>query len=343
MGVRIGINGFGRIGRNFFRAMLANPDAGLELVAVNDLGDAAVFAHLLKYDSVLGPLAHDVKATEDGIAVDGQSFQWVSEPEPAKLPWQELGVQIVFESTGRNTARAAAAKHLDAGAKKVIISAPSDDADATFCVGVNHETYDASKHHVISNASCTTNCLAPMARILHDTFGIERGLMTTVHAYTTENVLLDFYQPTRSGKPDVRRMRAAGLNIIPSSTGAARAIGQVVPEMKGKLNGMAFRVPVPDGSVTDFVAQVKGNPSTADVNAAFRDAAGSARWQRVLEYTEAPLVSQDIVGNSHSCVFSAGDTLVNEGLVKVIGWYDNEWGYSNRLVDLCAHLERAGL
>jgi len=344
MAVRIGINGFGRIGRNFFRAILANPDAGLDLVAVNDpVGDTATMAHLLKYDSVLGALPHDVKATEDSIAVDGHSFQKLAEFEPDKLPWGDLGVQIVFESSGRFTARDAAAAHLTAGAKKVIISAPSADADATFVMGVNHNTYDASKHHVISNASCTTNCLAPLARILMDSFGIEQGVMTTVHAYTSEQQLVDLAVPGRSGQVDLRRIRAAGLSIIPASTGAARAIGQVIPELKGKLDGMALRVPVPDGSITDLTAILPKAASKDDVNAAFLEAAGSERYQRYVEYTEAPLVSADIVGNPHSCIFSARDTMASGKVVKVLGWYDNEWGYSNRLVDLCRLLERAGL
>ena len=344
MSVRIGINGFGRIGRNFFRAMLSNPDAGLELVAVNDpVGDTATMAHLLKYDSVLGALPHDVKATEDTIAVNGQSFQKLAEFEPDKLPWGDLGAQIVFESSGRFTARDAAAKHLTAGARKVIISAPSADADATFVMGVNQDTYDSSKHHVISNASCTTNCLAPLARVLLDNFGIEQGVMTTVHAYTSEQQLVDLATPGRSGQVDLRRIRAAALSIIPASTGAAKAIGQVIPELQGKLDGMALRVPVPDGSITDLTVILPREASKDQVNAAFREAAGSQRYQRIVEYTEAPLVSSDIVGNSHSCIFSARDTMSSGKIVKVLGWYDNEWGYSNRLVDLCRFLEKAGL
>jgi glyceraldehyde 3-phosphate dehydrogenase len=344
MGVRVGINGFGRIGRSFFRAILANPESGLELVAVNDpFGDTEVMAHLLKYDSIAGTLPHDVKATEDGIAVDGHSFRKLEEREPAAIPWGDLGIQVVLESTGFFTARDKAAAHLEAGAKKVIISAPSSDADFTFVMGVNHTDYDASSQHVLSNASCTTNCLAPMARILHDAFGIERGLITTVHAYTSDQALVDIAQATRSGKPDLRRMRAAALSIIPNTTGAAKAIGVVIPELKGKLDGMALRVPVPDGSITDLVAVVRKEASAESINAAFRDATGTSRYQRIVSYTEAPLVSQDIVGDPHSCVFSAKDTMVNGNVVKILGWYDNEWGFSNRLVDLCAHLERAGL
>ena len=344
MSVRVGINGFGRIGRNFVRAILANPDAGVELVGVNDpFGDTQTMAHLLKYDSIHGVLPQDVKATDDGIAVDGLSFRKLEEREPAQIPWGELGVQIVIESSGVFTSREKAAAHLQGGAKKVVISAPSPDADATVCVGINDDAYDPANHDVISNASCTTNCLAPLARILHDTFGIERGLITTVHAYTSDQNLQDVATPTRSGKPDLRRMRAAAMSIIPNTTGAAKAIGLVVPELQGKLDGMALRVPVPDGSITDLVAVVGGTPSADDVNAAFRDAAGSSRYGKILEYTEAPLVSQDIVGNPASCVFSAKDTMVNGNVVKVLGWYDNEWGFSNRMVDLCAVLERAGL
>ena len=344
MAVRVGINGFGRIGRNFVRAILANPDAGVELVAVNDpFGDTHTMAHLLKHDSVHGVLPQDVKATDDGIAVNGLSFRKLEERDPAQIPWGDLGVQVVIESSGVFTARDKAAGHIEGGARKVVISAPSPDADVTVCVGINDDTYDPSEHHVISNASCTTNCLAPLARILHDTFGIERGLITTVHAYTSDQNLQDMATPSRSGKPDLRRMRAASLSIIPNTTGAAKAIGLVVPELKGKLDGMALRVPVPDGSITDLVAVVGGEPSADDVNAAFRDAAGSSRYSGVLQYSEAPLVSQDIVGNPASCIFSAKDTMVNGNVVKVLGWYDNEWGFSCRLVDLCSILERAGL
>jgi glyceraldehyde 3-phosphate dehydrogenase len=284
-----------------------------------------------------------VKTTSDGIAVDGHSFRKLEEREPAKIPWGDLGVQIVIESTGLFTAREKAAGHLDGGAKKVVISAPSGDADAMLVLGVNDDAYDKSTHHVLSNASCTTNCLAPMARVLHDAFGIERGFMLTVHAYTSDQALVDIAQATRSGKPDLRRMRAAALNTIPNTTGAAKAIGSVIPELDGKLDGMALRVPVPDGSITDLTVTLSKPASKEELNGAFRDAAGSSRYQRILEYTEAPLVSQDIVGNSHSCVFSARDTMSMGDLVKILGWYDNEWGYSNRLVDLCAFLDRAGL
>ena len=344
MTVRVGINGFGRIGRSFFRAILAQGEGDVELVAVNDpFGDTAVMAHLLKYDSVSGVLPHDVKTTEDGFAVDGQSVRKLENKDPAETPWADLGVQVVIESTGLFTAREKAAAHLEGGAKKVIISAPSGDADAMIVLGVNDDSYDPASHHVLSNASCTTNCLAPMARVLHDTLGIERGFMLTVHAYTSDQALVDVAQATRSGKPDLRRMRAAALNVIPNTTGAAKAIGKVIPELDGKLDGMALRVPVPDGSITDLTAVVSKDASKDDINAAFRDAAGSSRYQRILEYTDAPLVSQDIVGNPHSCVFSALETMTNGNIVKVLGWYDNEWGYSNRLVDLCRFLEKAGL
>jgi glyceraldehyde 3-phosphate dehydrogenase len=347
MAVRVGINGFGRIGRSFFRAILAQAsegEGGVELVAVNDpFGDPDVMAHLLKYDSVGGVLPHDVKTTDDGFSVDGQTVQKLENREPAETPWADLGVQVVIESTGLFTAREKAAAHLEGGAKKVIISAPSGDADNMIVLGVNDDSYDPSTHHVISNASCTTNCLAPLARVLHDAFGIEQGTMLTVHAYTSDQALVDIAQATRSGKPDLRRMRAAALNIIPNSTGAAKAIGKVIPELDGKLDGMALRVPVPTGSITDLTAIVSKSTTKDEVNAAFRDAAGSARYQGILEYTEKPLVSSDIVHNSHSSIFSAPDTMVSGNLVKALSWYDNEWGYSNRLVDLCRFLEKRGL
>jgi glyceraldehyde 3-phosphate dehydrogenase len=344
MAVRVGINGFGRIGRSFFRAILAQSEGDVEIVAVNDpFGDPDVMAHLLKYDSVAGVLPHDVKTTDDGFAVDGQSVRKLDNKDPAETPWADLGVQIVIESTGLFTAREKAAGHLSGGAKKVIISGPSSDADLMVVLGVNDASYDPASHDVLSNASCTTNCLGPMVRVLHDSFGIERGLMNTIHAYTNEQALVDVAQFTRSGKPDLRRMRAAALNVIPSTTGAAKAIGVVIPELNGKIDGLSLRVPVPDGSITDFTAVLSKSASKEDVNAAFRDAAGTSRFQRILEYTEKPLVSQDIVGNSHSCVFSALDTVASDNMVKILGWYDNEWGYSNRLVDLCRFLEKAGL
>ncbi len=338
MSVRVGINGFGRIGRSFFRALLARGgSAGVELVAVNDpMGDAATMAFLLKHDSVGGTLHHDVQATANGFSVDGVEVRKLDVMDPAEIPWGEHGVDVVIESTGLFTARDKAAGHLQGGAKRVVISAPSGDADATICIGVNDDVYDASAHTVISNASCTTNCLAPMAKVLNDTFGIERGFMTTVHAYTSDQSLQDLSKPTRSGKPDLRRMRAAALSIIPSSTGAARAIGEVLPELKGRLDGLALRVPTPTGSITDLSAEIRTEASIDQINAAFREAANDPSFQRVLEYSEEPLVSADIVGNPASCILSAGETMANGNLVKVLGWYDNEWGYSNRLVDLVA-------
>jgi glyceraldehyde 3-phosphate dehydrogenase len=344
MAVRVGINGFGRIGRSFFRALLAQGEGDVELVAVNDpFGDPDVMAYLLKHDSVGGILPHDVKTTDDGFSVDGQSVQKLENTDPAQTPWGDLGVQVVIESTGLFTAREKAAAHLQGGAKKVVISAPSGDADAMIVLGVNDDAYDPASHHVISNASCTTNCLAPMARVLHDAFGIERGTMLTVHAYTSDQSLVDIAHPARSGKPDLRRMRAAALNIIPNTTGAAKAIGAVIPELDGKLDGMALRVPVPTGSITDLTVVVSKTGSKDEINAAFRDAAGSARYQGILQYTEEALVSSDIVHNSYSSIFSARDTITNGNLVKVLSWYDNEWGYSNRLVDICRFLEKRGL
>jgi glyceraldehyde 3-phosphate dehydrogenase len=344
MSVRVGVNGFGRIGRSFLRAILSQGEGDVELVAVNDpFGDAEVMAHLLKYDSISGVLPYDVKTTDDGFAVDGQSVRKVDYRDPAEIPWGDLGVQVVIESTGIFASREAAGGHLKGGAKKVVISQPAGDADNMLVLGVNDDSYDPGSQHVLSNASCTTNCLAPMARVLHDAFGIERGFMLTCHAYTSDQALVDIAQATRSGKPDLRRMRAAALNIVPNSTGAAKAIGSVIPELAGKLDGMALRVPVPDGSITDLTAIVSKDASKEAVNAAFQEAAGASRYQRILEYTEKPLVSQDIVGNPHSSVFSAPDTMVNGNIVKVLSWYDNEWGYSNRLVDLCRFLEKAGL
>ena len=344
MAVRVGVNGFGRIGRSFFRALLAQGEGDVELVAVNDpFGDTAVMAHLLKYDSVSGVLPHDVKTTDDGFSVDGQTVQKLENREPAETPWADLGVQVVIESTGLFTSREKAAAHLQGGAKKVIISAPSGDADGMFVLGVNDDTYDPANHHVISNASCTTNCLAPMANVLHEAFGIERGTMLTVHAYTSDQALVDIAQATRSGKPDLRRMRAAALNIIPNTTGAAKAIGKVIPSLDGKLDGMALRVPVPTGSITDLTCIVSKETTRDDINTAFRDAAGSARYQGILEYTDTPLVSSDIVHNPHSSIFSAIDTMVIGNVVKTLSWYDNEWGFSNRLVDMCRFLDRKGL
>jgi len=338
MTVRVGINGFGRIGRSFYRAILdRGATAGVELVAVNDpMGDSSTMAFLLKHDSVSGNLAHEVKASERGFSVDGQEVRKLEVMNPGEIPWGENGVDVVIESTGLFTAREKAAEHLKGGAKRVIISAPSADADATICMGVNDSVFDPAKHHVVSNASCTTNCLAPMAKVLNDTFGIERGLMTTVHAYTSDQSLQDLAHPSRKGAPDLRRMRAANLSIIPSSTGAAKAIGLVLPELKGVLDGTSLRVPTPVGSITDLSAELKKSASIDDVNAAFAEAANDVSYRNVLEYSEEPLVSADIVGNPASCIFSARDTMANASLVKVLGWYDNEWGYSNRLVDLVA-------
>jgi glyceraldehyde 3-phosphate dehydrogenase len=308
---------------------------------VNDLTDPSVLAHLLKYDSVLGSLDKDVRVSDDGISLDGISFKVLSERDPAALPWGDLGVDVVVEGTGFFTDREGASKHLDAGAPRVIITAPATDPDITIVMGVNDDQFDPGTHKIISNASCTTNCVVPMARVVMDNFGIVNGFMTTIHAYTTEQQLQDQVAITRKGKPDLRRMRAAALNIIPASTGAARATSLVIPELKGKLDGMAFRVPVPDGSVTDLVCLVEREASIETVNKAFADVA-AGRLRGILAYTEDPIVSQDIVGNTHSCIIDAQSTMVTGNLVKVVGWYDNEWGYSNRLADLVTHVAKAG-
>jgi glyceraldehyde 3-phosphate dehydrogenase len=336
MAVRVGINGFGRIGRSFYRALLdRGTDAGVELVAVNDpFGDSHTMAFLLKHDSVGGTLDHEVKVSEGGFSVDGREVKKLEVRDPAEIPWAEHGVDVVIESTGLFTAREKAAAHLEGGAKRVIISAPSGDADATVCMGVNDDVFDPARHTVISNASCTTNCLAPLAKVLDDRFGIEQGVMTTIHAYTSDQQLQDLAQASRSGKPDLRRMRAAALSIVPNTTGAARAIGLVLPGLKGRLDGTALRVPTPTGSITDLVANLKQDASVDDVNAAFAEAANDASYRGVLEYTEEPLVSADIIGNPASCIFSAVDTMATDKMVKVLGWYDNEWGYSNRLIDV---------
>jgi glyceraldehyde 3-phosphate dehydrogenase len=338
MTVRVGINGFGRIGRSFHRALLARgAKAGVELVAVNDpMGDASTMAFLLKHDSVGGTLGNEVKANDSGFSVDGNDVVKLDVMDPAEIPWGDHGVDVVIESTGLFTAREKAAGHLEGGAKKVIISAPSGDADAMICMGVNDTVYDPDKHSVISNASCTTNCLAPMAKVLNDEFGIERGLMTTVHAYTSDQSLQDLSKPTRKGTPDLRRMRAAALSIIPSTTGAARAIGQVLPELKGRLDGTSLRVPTPTGSITDLTAELGKDASTEEINAAFQKAANDKSYKGVLEYSDEELVSADIVHNPASCIFSSPDTMASGSMIKVLGWYDNEWGYSNRLVDLVA-------
>jgi glyceraldehyde 3-phosphate dehydrogenase len=326
MTVKIGINGFGRIGRNFFRAA-RKQGADIDFVAVNDITDPATLAHLLKYDSVHGRLEGDVTATDDGLEVDGQGLRVLAERDPANLPWKELGVEIVIESTGLFTEREKAEKHLEAGAQKVIISAPAKGEDITVVLGVNHEDYDPAEHHVISNASCTTNCVVPMASVLEDTFGIDRAMMTTCHAYTNDQNLLDLPHS------DLRRARAAAINIVPASTGAAKATSLAIPKLKGLIDGMAFRVPVPDGSVTDLVCILEREATADEINSAFREAA-DGRLQGILEYQTDPVVSSDVVGDPHSCVFDAGLTMAIGTLVKVIGWYDNEWGYSNRLVEL---------
>ncbi|MFZ4250093.1 type I glyceraldehyde-3-phosphate dehydrogenase [Streptomyces griseoincarnatus] len=327
MTIRVGINGFGRIGRNYFRALLEQ-GADIEIVAVNDLGDTATTAHLLKYDTILGRLKQEVSHTEDTITVGAKTIKVLSERNPADIPWGELGVDIVIESTGIFTKKEDAEKHITGGAKKVVISAPAKGEDITLVMGVNHDQYDAANHHVISNASCTTNCVAPMAKVLDENFGIVKGLMTTVHAYTNDQRILDF--PHK----DLRRARAAAENIIPTTTGAAKATALVLPQLKGKLDGMAMRVPVPTGSVTDLVVELSREVTKEEVNAAFQKAA-EGELKGYLEYTEDAIVSSDIVNAPASCTFDSSLTMVQEGKnVKVIGWYDNEWGYSNRLVDL---------
>jgi glyceraldehyde 3-phosphate dehydrogenase len=337
MATRVGINGFGRIGRNFYRAYLQkNP--GFEVAAVNDLASPNVLAHVLKYDSSHGVLDAEIDHAYGEISVDGSSFKVLSERDPKALPWDEMGVDVVVESTGLFADREGASQHLDAGAKKVVISAPATDPDITLVLGVNDDKYDPDQHHIISNASCTTNSVGPMAKILLDNFGIESGFMTTIHAYTTEQQLQDQIALTRKGKPDLRRMRSAALNIVPASTGAARAIGEVIPELKGKLDGMAMRVPVPDGSVTDLVVNLGRKVTVEQVNDVFENAAGDDGWDGILEYTEDPIVSSDIIGNPASCIIDGLSTMANGNQVKVIGWYDNEWGYSCRLVDVIDRL-----
>jgi glyceraldehyde 3-phosphate dehydrogenase len=338
MAIRVGINGFGRIGRSFFRAVLARgADSGIELVAVNDpMGDADTMAFLLRHDSVGGLLRNEVKVGDNGFSVDGREVRKLEVMDPAEIPWGDHGVDVVIESTGLFAAREKAAGHLNGGAKRVIISAPCNDADVMICLGVNDSVFDPSRHTVISNASCTTNCLAPLAKVLHDRFRIERGLMTTVHAYTSDQSLQDVAHPSRKGQPDLRRMRAAALSIIPSTTGAARAIGLVLPELQGRLDGTSLRVPTPVGSITDLSAELGSAASVDEVNAAFAEASADPAFRGVLEYSDEPLVSADIVGNPASCIFSARDTMTIGSMVKVLGWYDNEWGYSNRIVDLVA-------
>src|SRR5881392_3786165 len=326
---KVGINGFGRIGRNFFRAHL--PRGGdFAVVAANDLGDAKTMAHLLKHDSVLGRLAEDVEVGEGKSTVGGTDLLLLSERDPKDLPWRDLGVDIVIESTGLFTDREGVSGHLEAGAAKVVISAPAKDPDVTVVLGVNDDDYDPETHRIVSNASCTTNCVAPMAKVLHDALTIEQGFMTTVHAYTADQRLQDLPHD------DLRRARAAALNLIPTSTGAARAIGVVMPDLKGKVDGMSMRAPVPDGSVVDLVVQVSRETSVDEVNELFRSAADSGPLEGLLAYSDEPLVSHDIVGSPLSCAFDSDLTMANGSLVKVFGWYDNEWGYSCRLVDLAA-------
>ncbi len=331
MTVRVGINGFGRIGRNFFRAVAAS-GADIEVVAVNDLVDNKVLAQLLKYDSILGRYPGEVSATDEDIVVDGKAFKGFAERDLAALKWADVGADIVVESTGLFTDATKARQHADNGAKKVIISAPAKNEDVTVVMGVNHESYDAEKHTVISNASCTTNCLAPLAKVLHDSFTIEKGLMTTIHAYTQDQNLQD------GPHKDLRRARAAALNIVPTSTGAAKAIGLVMPELKGKLDGAALRVPVPTGSVTDLTVTVSRETSAEEVNAAYKAAASEGPLKGYLSYNEDPIVSTDIVTDPASCIFDSPLTKVIGDQVKVIGWYDNEWGYSCRLVDLVTYV-----
>jgi glyceraldehyde 3-phosphate dehydrogenase len=331
MALRVGINGFGRIGRNFLRAHL-DRGGDFEVVAANDVGDVHTMAHLLKYDSVLGPLHRDIEVADDSITVDGKTIQWLSVRSPGELPWGDLGIDVAIESTGLFTKRDAAQQHLDAGAKKVLISAPATDPDVTVVLGVNDGDYDASTHNIVSNASCTTNCVAPMAKVLHDELTIEQGFMTTIHAYTNDQRVLDLPHS------DMRRARAAAINLIPTSTGAARAIGVVIPDLKGKVDGMSMRAPVPTGSVVDFVVQV-GRESTADeVNALFESKGDTGPLAGILQYTDEAIVSTDIVHSPYSCIFDSDLTMVNGRLVKVFGWYDNEWGYSCRLVDLVGKL-----
>ncbi len=326
MAVKVGINGFGRIGRLFYRAAAGNPD--IDIVAVNDLTDPKTLAYLFKYDSIHGIYKGDCMAGDGSMIIDGKEVKVLSEREPAALPWGELGVQIVVESTGRFTNRADAAKHLEAGAKRVIISAPAKEEDITIVMGVNEDKYDPASHFIISNASCTTNCLAPLAKVLLDNFGIERGLMTTVHAYTNDQSILD--QPHK----DLRRARAAAISIIPTTTGAAKAVSLVLPELKGKMDGLALRVPVCDASVVDLVAVLGREVTRDEINETMRKAADSGRMKGILQYQEDPVVSVDIIGNPYSSIFDPSQTYVMGNLVKVMSWYDNEWGFSNRLVDL---------
>lgn len=334
MSIKVGINGFGRIGRNVFRAALANPN--VEIVAVNDLTDSETLAHLLKYDSIHGTLNADVKAENGAIIVNGKKIKVLAERDPAALPWAQLAVDVVVESTGRFTDAKLAKAHISAGAKKVIISAPAKNEDITIVMGVNNDKYDPAQHHVVSNASCTTNCLAPFAKVLHEKFGIKRGLMTTVHSYTNDQQILDLPHS------DLRRARAAGLSIIPTTTGAAKAVALVLPELKGKLNGFAMRVPTPNVSVTDLVAELEHDATAEEVNAVLKVAA-EGELKGILAYCDIPLVSIDFNGNPHSSIIDALSTMVVGGsMIKVVSWYDNEWGYSNRVVDLIDYMGKKG-
>ena len=327
------INGFGRIGRNVLRAM--TPQQVKQVRAINDLTDTHTLAHLLKWDSVHGKFDGEIDYDTENIIVRGHKIRILKERDPGALPWKDLGVEVVLESTGFFTSRDKAELHIKAGAKKVLISAPAKNPDATICMGINDEIYDKSKHAIVSNASCTTNCLAPLAKILHTNFGVQHGFMSTIHSYTNDQRILDFPHE------DLRRARAAAVNIIPSSTGAAKAIGEVIPDLKGKLNGGAFRVPTPDGSITDFTAVLSKDATVEAINAAFKAAAGEKNYKGILEYSDEPLVSQDIVGNPHSCIFDSKLTLtLGNRFVKVVGWYDNEWGYSNRCVEMMEMLAK---
>ena len=330
---RVGINGFGRIGRNFLRAHVAR-GGDFDIVAVNDIGDTKTMAHLLKYDSVLGPFSGHVESADDSITVDGTRIAKLTFRDPTELPWEDLGVDIAVESTGLFTKRAQAEAHLTAGAKKVVISAPATDPDVTLVLGVNDDDYDPAEHNILSNASCTTNCVAPMAKVLHDAFTIEQGFMTTVHAYTNDQRVLDLPHE------DMRRARAAAINLIPTSTGAARAIGVVLPDLKGKVDGMSMRAPVPDGSVVDFVVRLGRETTVDEVNGIFEELADTGPLEGILRYTDEPIVSSDIVGSSYSCIFDSGLTMASGTMVKVFGWYDNEWGYSCRLSDLVERMSQ---
>jgi glyceraldehyde 3-phosphate dehydrogenase len=331
MSVRVGVNGFGRIGRNFFRAARKR-GADIDFVAANDLGDPETMAHLLKYDSVLGPLEDEVEAIDGGIRVGDEELKLLTERDPAGLPWKDIGVDVVLESTGLFTKREDAQKHLDAGAEKVLISAPATDPDVTIVLGVNDDAYDREQHRIISNASCTTNCVAPLAKVLNDAWSIQSGFMTTIHAYTNDQQILDL--PHK----DLRRARAAGINLIPTSTGAARAIGLVIPELQGKVDGISIRAPVPDGSVVDLVAHLGQEVGVDEVNARFAEVADKDGLKGILSYTDEPIVSTDVVGSSYSSIFDSELTMAKGNEVKVFGWYDNEWGYSCRLVDLVERL-----